>query len=472
MALKVEYLPIDALVPAERNARTHSLQQIGQLVAAIREFGWTNPILVDEERRVIAGHGRWEAARSMHMPEVPTITLIGLSEAQKRALALADNKLALNAGWDDDLLKIELGALVEMGFDPTLTGFDTMELTSLFSGGAAGLTDPDDAPAAEPDLVAQPGEVWLLGRHRLACGDCTVPATVSRLLRGVKPNLMVTDPPYGVQYDAAWRQRAGVGSAGAATGVVLNDDRADWRAAWTLFTGAVAYVWHAGTKVSDVALSLQATGFQLRAQIIWVKSRLALSRGDYHHQHEPCFYGVRDPAQEDWHFVPEHEVAAYAVRKGSKGDYVGGRKQSTVWFIEHLKSETGHSTQKPVDAMKRPIENNSKPGDWIYEPFSGSGTTIVAAEITGRSCMACELNPAYVDVAIRRWQNFTGQQATRESDGKRFEDVPARKGPGGTAAEQRPAAHSPSEGVGRGLRGRARGAKAEAGAGGPPVRAD
>lgn len=236
---------------------------------------------------------------------------------------------------------------------------------------------------------------------------------------------MVTDPPYGVKYDASWRQKAGVASPGAAVGKVLNDDRADWREAWALFPGSVAYVWHAGTFAGDVAVSLATTKFKLRAQIVWVKTRHVLSRGDYHHQHEPCFYGVRDGEDEHWHFVPEHEIATYAVKQGQVGHYVGGRKQSTVWFIEHIKSDTGHSTQKPVECMKRPIENNSQPGDAVYEPFSGSGTTIIAGEMSGRRIFAIELNPAYVDVAVERWQNFTGKQATLESSGKTFDEVKA-----------------------------------------------
>jgi site-specific DNA-methyltransferase (adenine-specific) len=241
------------------------------------------------------------------------------------------------------------------------------------------------------------------------------------VLAGVVPQLMVTDPPYGVEYNPGWRQKAGVGSR--ATGKVLNDDRADWREAWALFPGAVAYVWHGGLHSGIVAASLQACKFDIRAQIVWVKTRPALSRGHYHWQHEPALYGVRDDADDGWRFVPEHEVSAYAVKKGATGSWSGGRKQSTVWFIEHLKSDTGHGTQKPVECMKRPIENNSSPGHAVYEPFSGSGTTIIACEMTGRSCHAIELNPAYVDVAVKRWQDFTGKTATLESDGRTFDEI-------------------------------------------------
>lgn len=259
------------------------------------------------------------------------------------------------------------------------------------------------------------------------CGDCTTVESVDKALNGVRPNLMVTDPPYGVNYDPAWRQRVGVGSAGQATGKVLNDDRADWREAWALFPGNVVYVWHAGLFADVVADSLRSCRFNIRAQIVWVKTRHVLSRGNYHPQHEPALYGVRDDADDGWRFIPEHEVSTYAVKKGETAQWRGGRKQSTVWFIEHLKSGTGHGTQKPVQCMQRPIENNSSPGQAVYEPFSGSGTTLIACEMTGRVCHAIELSPTYVDVAVQRWQNFTGKKAVRESDGRTFDEIAATR---------------------------------------------
>ena len=227
------------------------------------------------------------------------------------------------------------------------------------------------------------------------------------VLAGATPHLMVTDPPYGVEYDPGWREKAGVAGAGYAKGKVLNDDNADWREAWALFPGDVAYVWHAGLFAGVVGESLIATKFKLRSQIIWDKGQLVMSRGDYHWQHEPWWY---------------------AVREGKTGHWAGDRKQVTVWQIEKpRKSETGHGTQKPVDCMRIPIENNSQPGDAVYEPFSGSGTTIIAAEMTGRSCYAVELNPAYVDVAVRRWQEFTGKDAVLEASGQTFEALTAER---------------------------------------------
>ena len=263
---------VTGLIPYARNARTHSDAQVAQIAASIREFGFTNPVLVDAEGGVIAGHGRLLAARKLGMAEVPTLELSHLSPAQRRAYVLADNRLALSAGWDEDLLRIELGGLQADGFDLALTGFDLDEITSFLAEPTAGLTDPDDVPAAPELPVSRTGDVWLLGRHRLLCGDSTDPATVERALAGVRPHLMVTDPPYGVDYDPAWRNRAGLGMT-QRVGRVENDDRADWREAWALFPGDVAYVWHGALHATTVAASLDACGFQIRAQVIWAKDR-------------------------------------------------------------------------------------------------------------------------------------------------------------------------------------------------------
>jgi hypothetical protein len=404
--LKIEYLDRSAIVPYARNARTHSEEQVNQIAASIREFGFTNPILVDEDNGLIAGHGRLQAAIKLGMDKVPAIRMEGLSEAKKRALVIADNKLALNAGWDLDLLKVELSDLDAAGFDLSITGFSDLELGALLADKTEGLTDPDDVPDVA-DPVTELGEVWVLGNHRLVCGDCTQADVVDKALDGVKPHLMVTDPPYGVEYDAAWRNKAlradGSPIGARAIGAVMNDERADWTEAWALFPGDVAYVWHAGNMAHKVAESLLNAELNIRAQIIWAKNQFVIGRGDYHPQHEPCWY---------------------AVRKGKPGHYDGGRKQSTIWNIDKpRKSETGHSTQKPVECMKRPIENNSSAGQAVYEPFSGSGTTIIAAEMTGRMCHAIELSPQYVDVAVKRWEAFTGKDATLEGDGRTFKEI-------------------------------------------------
>jgi DNA modification methylase len=402
-AAKIEMVDAKTLIPYARNARTHSAAQVDQIAASIREWGWTTPILRDEDGNLIAGHGRLLAANKLCIKQVPVMTAKGWSEAQRRAYVLADNKLALNAGWDDSMLGLELAEISDLGFDLDLTGFSLDEIAS-FGPKTEGLTDPDETPEAPANPVSVLGDVWLLGNHRIVCGSSTDADTVAKCLNGVKPHLMVTDPPYGVNYDASWRDdRAGkTGETGTAKGRVLNDDRADWREAWALFPGDVAYVWHADLRAREVVESLEACDFLMRAQIIWAKSQLAMSRGHYHFQHEPCWY---------------------AVRKTGTGHWNGDRKQSTLWKIDKpQKSETGHSTQKPIECMQKPIENNSSPGQAIYEPFSGSGTTIIAGEITGRHVHAIELNPEYVDVAVIRWQNFTGKDAIHEATGKIFSE--------------------------------------------------
>lgn len=405
----VERRPIEQLVPYARNSRTHSDAQIAQLAASMREWGWTNPVLTDEAGGIIAGHARVLAARQLGIDTVPVMVADGWSEAKKRAYIIADNKLALNASWDDDLLKIELLDLKEFDFDLSLTGFSDAELGLLLAGGSDGLTDPDDAPEPPANPVSAMGDVWLLGRHRLVCGDSTTVESVDAALNGVRPHLMVTDPPYGVEYNANWRNEAdranGKAYGAGAIGKVSNDSRADWREAWALFPGEVAYVWCAPGGNSMVSgESLKSCGFELRMQIIWAKTRLVIGRGHYHCQHEPCWY---------------------AVKKGGTGHWSGSRQQTTLWTIEHAKSETGHSTQKPVECMMRPIDNNSSFGQAVYEPFAGSATTVIAAEMTGRCCHAIELDPSYVDVGVLRWQAFTGKVAAHEATGRTFAELAA-----------------------------------------------
>lgn len=406
-ATEVKLRPIGDIKPSPRNVRLHSERQIDQIRQSLRDYGWTTPVLVDEDGQLIAGHGRLEAAKREGITEVPVAVASGWTEAQRRAYALADNKIALNSTWDEAALGIELGELSGLGVDLGTLGFDDAEVAALSpTGGHTGLTDPEDAPEPPSDPISIRGDLWALGKHRLLCGNSTSPDDVKRVLGDVAPHLMVTDPPYGVKYDAAWRERSGLNGPDAAKGKVSNDDCADWTESWNLFPGDVAYVWCASLFSDTVIQSLERAEFIRRSQIIWDKTRLIISRGHYHWQHEPCWY---------------------TVRKGRSGHWSGDRKQTTVWAIPHRKSETGHGTQKPVECMKRPIENNSSPGQAVYEPFSGSGTTIIAAEMTGRYCHAIEIDPAYVDVAVRRWQDFAGQKATLEGDGRTFEEIAAER---------------------------------------------
>lgn len=310
------------------------------------------------------------------------------------------------------MLLQEVQELLAEDYDLDLLGFSEADLAHLLRDGAAqdgtgAVEGEDETPEPPLTPVTLPGDLWVMGKHRLICGDSTSAEVVGKLLGAVKPLLMVTDPPYGVDYDPSWRNQAGAAKT-KRIGKVLNDDRADWHEAWALFPGDVAYVWHGALHAGEVAASLMAAGFNVRSQIIWAKDRLVLSRGDYHWQHEPCWY---------------------AVRKSGKGHWAGDRKQTTLWAISGKDQDaaTVHGTQKPVECMRRPILNNSSPGQAVYEPFMGSGTTLIAAETTGRVCFGIELNPAYVDVAIERWQQFTSFEAIDEASGRSFASLKAER---------------------------------------------
>jgi ParB-like nuclease domain len=343
--LRLEFWPLDRLVPSARNARTHSDAQVAEIAGSIRAFGFTNPILVGEDGDVVAGHGRLAAARQLGLADVPVILLKGLSELQRRQLMLADNRIALNAGWDLEMLRLELKDLSGLGVDLSTLGFTSQELAAgLAPAVSTGLTDENEVPELSETAVSRVGDIWCLGPHRVACGDSTDAAVVKALFGTVQPHLMVTDPPYGVEYDPAWRHRAGVNRSGR-LGKVRNDERADWQAAWALFPGSIAYVWHGALHASTVAENLTRQGFSIRAQIIWAKERLVIGRGDYHWQHEPCWYAVR-----------------------KKGHWTGDRKQTTVWAIPSggQDTETPHGTQKPVECMRRPLLNNSNRGQAVH----------------------------------------------------------------------------------------------------------
>ena len=411
---QVERWPIEQLIPYANNARVHSEADLDKLAASIRKWGWTMPALVDEEGVLLAGHLRVGAAAKLRLPEVPVIVARGWSDEEKQAYRLADNELAARASWDPDLLRNELRDLKFSGFDLELTGFEPDRLEDILAGlGSSGLADPDNIPPLPDQPVTRPGEGWLLGDHWVGCGDSTSAADVELVLAGSQPHLMVTDPPYGVGYDPSWRRSLGYGKL--AQGRVLNDDRADWRQSYALFTGDVAYVWHGALHGDVVAAGLAACGLQPRAQIVWAKQHFTLGRGDYHWRHETCWY---------------------AVREGRTSHWQGGRTQTTVWEIANnnpfgnpqREQSWGHGTQKPVECMRRPIVNNSRPGQLVYDPFLGSGTSLIAAEMTGRSCRGLEISPAYVDVILRRWQAFTGRTAIHQASGQSFDERADRQG--------------------------------------------
>jgi DNA modification methylase len=406
--MQIELKPIDQIKPYQNNPRINDAA-IAAVANSLREFGFRQPIVVDKQFVIICGHTRFKAAQRLGLTQVPIHVATDLTPAQVKAYRIADNQTASLAEWDMDLLPLELAGLQEASFDLSLLGFGADELARIMSGVPnPGLCDPDDVPAAPEQPITRPGDLWLLGDHRLLCGDSTKPEDVQRLLDGNEPFLMSTDPPYGVNYDPEWRHEMGLNDSDR-TGTVANDHRVDWTDAYRLFPGRVAYVWHAGRYAGELSAHLGAADFEVRTQIIWRKPRFAISRGHYHWQHEPCYY---------------------AVRPGGSAKWCGDRTQSTVWDIPMKESteadaETKHGTQKPVECMARPIRNHGVLGDDVYDPFCGSGTTIIAAEQLGRCCFAMELDPSYCDVAVLRWENFTGKKAQRLDASDTHEKTPA-----------------------------------------------
>jgi DNA modification methylase len=389
-----------------QNANLGTARGREALAQSLRELGPGRAVVIDRHGNIIAGNKTVEEAKRLNIPlqvvktdgdvlvAVQRQDLDLITDPRAKRLAIADNRVGqLDLEWDVDMLK----ALHAEGLD--LSAFWTAEeFATLFAESTTGLTDENSVvePAAT-DIVR--GDLFWLGSHRLLCGDATSAADVARLLDGATPSLMATDPPYGVDYDPAWRHRANP-SQRTAVGRILNDDCASWLAAWQLFLGAIAYVWCAALKAPIVSADLEAAGFSIRSQIIWVKQHFALSRGDYHWGHEPAWYAVR-----------------------GKGRWLGDRRQTTIWEVANLNAMggertadnavTGHSTQKPVRLFEIPIANHTIPGDAVYDPFLGSGTMVIAAQKTGRTAYAMDLDPQYVQAAITRWEHFTGQRAKR-----------------------------------------------------------
>jgi DNA modification methylase len=423
----IERWPIDRPKDYPKNARKWSGQAIEKVASSIDEFGWRQPVVVDANDVIVIGHLRRAAGRFLGLTEVPVHVAKDLTPAQIRGLRLADNRTNQEASWDEELLAVELAELNELDFDLGLTGFDVHELDSL-------LRDPmDDEKANEaPPLpvvaTTRPGDLWLCGDHRALCGDATSAQDVARLLGDHKPFLMVTDPPYGVELDMEWRDRAGHNEMGPAAKsymkhrteghtatTISGDTKADWSDAFALVpTLDVAYVWHATSHLVEVAVGLDRIGFHVRQQLIWNKTAAAMSRQAYHWKHEPCWY---------------------AVRRGKTAHWLGSRDQSTIWDAASPKMIMGgstevkenHPTQKPIELMRRPILNHTKRGGLVYDPFLGSGTTLAAAEVTERTCLGLELDPKYIDVVVQRWQSLTHKTATLDGDGRTFEQIKAER---------------------------------------------
>ena len=389
--MNIEEIEIEKLIPYHNNPRKD--QAVDKVASSINEYGFQQPIVVDKNMVLIVGHTRLMGAKKLGLKKVP-VTIANLSESKAKAYRIADNRLNEDSAWDFDLLDIEIKNLLDDDYNIDLLGFDSSELDKFLKSNDEYLTDEDEVPEPPKEPKSKLGDVYELGNHRIICGDSTDFNVWQKLLGTVKPHLMVTDPPYGVEYNPKWRKEAGVKNCeNISKGQVLNDNQADWSCVWSLFQGDVAYVWCADRFSPLVAKSLEDCNFQLRSMIIWAKEQGVIGRGHYHYQHEPCWY---------------------CVRKGKTGHWSGDRKQTTLWKINKPnRKDTGHGTQKPVECMQRPIENNSSIGQALIDPFLGSGTTIIACEKTGRQGFGIELNPLYVDVIIERWENFTGKKAKK-----------------------------------------------------------
>ena len=407
----IESWTLDRLTGYPGNARTHSREQIAQIVASITEFGFVNPILVGRDGGIIAGHARLMAAKKLAMAAVPVIVLEHLSEQQRRALIIADNQLALNASWDEDLLRRELAALQDNDFPMGLLGFEEQELAQLLAieEDLAGCTDEDAIPAVRQEPVSVPGDLWNLGDHKLLCGDGLLGSHVERLMAGELADLIFTDPPYNVDYEGYTEGRLKI----CGDRVTAEQYRQFLSAAFTSCRriakpSASIYVCHASCWQREFQNALEETGFTVRCQIIWAKNTFAWGFGRYKFQHEPIFYG---------------HVA------GAKDRWYGNKSQSTLWEENKPTANRDHPTSKPVALVERAILNSSAPGDVIVDLFGGSGSTLMACQRRRRKCRLIEIDPVYADVIVRRWEAYTGERAVLSGDGRSFAAVAEQRGP-------------------------------------------
>lgn len=447
---KVGMRKVSELVPYARNARTHSSHQVTQIARLIQEFGWTTPILIRAETSaVIAGHGRLLAAERLGLLEVPVMEAVGWNDAQVRAYVIADNKVAINAGWDEQLLAAELRDLVELGFDMDLTGFSDDELSKLDAASAQYLTDPDDVPPIKKAPISRAGDIWHLGGHSLLCADSTAAGNVALLMNNQLADACWTDPPYNVAYQSK-------------AGSIANDDmEADAfcafltaslsAAAACLKPGAACYVAHADTEGLAFRIAFQRAGFKLSGCLIWRKNALVLGRSDYQWQHEPILYGWKRGAAHNWYggrkATTISELAGSVFSQNADGtvlvrvdqqslvisgtDLVIQPVEPTVLWVDRPSRSEQHPTMKPVELIARMLRNSTQPGDIVLDLFGGSGSTLICCETLGRAARLCELDPHFVDVIVRRWQDFTGQEAFLAADGRTFTAVQIERQPGG-----------------------------------------
>ncbi len=396
--IHIEYRQVDVLIPYARNAKLHSEAQVAQIAASIREFGWGAPILIDGQNNVIAGHGRLMAARKLGLTEVPVVPLEHLSDTQRRALILADNKIGENASWEDELLGIELADLKDAGFDLGLTGFSQEEWEALIAGEEAtkdGLTDEDAVPEVSETPISKTGDIWILGEHKLLCGDATKAEDFKALLGEELVDMTFTDPPYNVNYaNTAKDKMRGKNRP------IMNDNLGDGFGSFLLdacmniltHTKGAVYIAMSSSELDTLQSAFRAAGGRWSTFIIWAKNTFTLGRADYQRQYEPILYGWRDGSDHFW---------------------CGARDQGDVWNVKKPQKNDLHPTMKPVELVERAVRNSSKTRDLVLDPFGGSGSTLIACEKSGRRARLIELDPKYVDVIVKRWEEFTGRKAVR-----------------------------------------------------------
>jgi DNA modification methylase len=402
--LKIELRPVAALIPYIRNAKQHSDAQVAQIAASITEFGWGAPILVDGQNNVIAGHGRLLAARKLGMIEVPVVPMAHLTDIQRRALILADNKIGENASWDDDLLGLDLAELKDGGFDLSLTGFSADEWDALIAGDTSndGLTDDDQVPEVAENPISRAGDLWVLGEHKVLCGDATKADDYKRLLGDELVDMTFTDPPYNVNYANTAKDKLR-----GKNRPILNDNMGEGFGAFLLaaclnilgVTKGAVYIAMSSSELDTLQSAFRSAGGKWSPFVIWAKNTFTMGRADYQRQYEPILYGWKDGADHYW---------------------CGARDQGDVWQIKKPQKNDLHPTMKPVELVERAVRNSSKTRDLVLDPFGGSGSTIIACEKSGRRARLIELDPKYVDVIVKRWQEFTGREASRASDGATF----------------------------------------------------
>lgn len=431
LQLGVEYVDINLIKPFSKNPRTHSKEQIQQIVTSMMKFGWVNPILVDENYEIIAGHGRLLAGKELGYDKVPVAQLKHLSKDEKLALLIADNKIADNAGWDEELLQQAMEELHNGSFDLEALGFSNKELEKIkasFESEKQSAEVEDIVPDVEPEqIVSKIGDLWQLGEHRLLCGDACIAENYDKLMDGEIANMVFTDPPYNVAYDESFRNK---NEKAENPRLIKNDNLGDefqeflTRAMENIleYTNGSLYICMGGSELHTLYKAFTDAGGKFDAYIVWVKNTFALSRSKYQHQHEWLVFGNTESVYKE-----QHEAIMLGKNPGDTAPWYGGRNQTDVWNFDKPTNNDLHPTMKPVALIERAINNSSRTMDIVLDAFGGSGSTLIAAEKTNRRCRMIELDEKYVDTIIKRWEDFTGQKAIHVETGKTYAELAAER---------------------------------------------